>query len=408
MRTHTPTTLSPEAAAVLRATGLSRRGLMRGALLGGALLAGGGALAGCGTKGTKQTAASCVSTDLSATEKKLAFSNWPLYIDVDEKNKSKRPTLDAFIAKTGIQVTYTEDINDNNEFFGKIRNQLSACQSIDRDLIVMTDWMASRLVRLGWLQKLDKSKIPNVEANLLATLRGRSWDKTNDYAVPWQSGLTGIAYNAKVTKPVATIDELLSRADLKGKVTMLSEMRDTMGLLLAAQGNDPSNFTDAQFDAAIEKLKSAVSSGQIRKFTGNDYAQDLSKGDVAACVAWSGDVIQLQFDNDKINFVSPDSGVMLWSDNMLVPNKATHESNAEQLMDYYYDPKVAAELAAYVNYICPVQGAQAELAKTDAELAKNPLIFPDSATLSKAKIFMPLTDAQEKSYEQKFQQVIGA
>jgi spermidine/putrescine transport system substrate-binding protein len=417
MRTYTRTTLSrqrsdrrlsPEAAAVLSATGLSRRGVMRGAALGGAMLAGGGALVGCGTKGTKQTAASCVSTDVSATEKKLVFSNWPLYIDLNDKDKTKRPTLDAFIAKTGIQVSYTEDINDNNEFFGKIRNQLSACQPIDRDLIVMTDWMASRLVRLGWLQKLDKSKIPNVEANLLSTLRGRSWDKTNDYAVPWQSGLTGIAYNAKVTKPVATIDELLSRADLKGKVTMLSEMRDTMGLLLAAQGNDPSKFTDAQFDAAITKLKSAVSSGQIRKFTGNDYAQDLNKGDVAACIAWSGDVIQLQFNNDKINFVAPDSGVMLWSDNMLVPNKATHESNAEQLMDYYYDPKVAAELAAYVNYICPVQGAQDELAKTDAELAKNPLIFPDSATLSKAKIFMPLTDAQEKSYEQKFQQVIGA
>jgi spermidine/putrescine transport system substrate-binding protein len=188
----------------------------------------------------------------------------------------------------------------------------------------------------------------------------------------------------------------------------LSEMRDTMGLLLLDQGNDPSNFTEAQFDAALEKLKAAVSSGQIRRFTGNDYAQDLQKGDVAACVAWSGDVIQLNFEDEKIQFVTPDAGLMLWSDNMLVPNKATHLGNAEQLMDYYYDPKVAAELAAYVNYICPVRGAQVQMEKIDPDLAANPLIFPDSATLDKAKVFMALTEEQEKSYDQKFQQVIGA
>jgi spermidine/putrescine transport system substrate-binding protein len=390
---------------------LSRRSVLRGALGGGALLASGGglaALAGCGTKGTKQTEASCTSQDNSATEKKLIFSNWPLYIDVDEKDEKKRPTLDAFVTKTGVQVSYTEDINDNNEFFGKIRNQLSACQSVDRDIIVLTDWMAARLVRLGWVQKLDPNKIPNVDANLLESLRGRSWDKENKYAVPWQSGLTGIAYNGKVAKEVRSITELLTRADLKGKVTMLSEMHDTMGLLLLDQGNDPSNFTDAQFDAALEKLKAAVTSGQIRKFTGNDYAQDLQKGDIAACVAWSGDVIQLGFEDEKIQFVTPEAGLMIWSDNMMVPNKATHLGNAEQLMDYYYDPKVAAELAAYVNYICPVRGAQTEMEKIDKDLAANPLIFPDSATLGKTKVFMALDEDKERTYQQKFQQVIGA
>lgn len=390
---------------------LTRRAVVRGALGGGALLATGGGLAGlagCGTKGTKQTEASCVSQDSSASEKKLIFSNWPLYIDVDEKDKAKRPTLDAFVSKTGIQVSYTEDINDNNEFFGKVRNQLSACQPVDRDIIVLTDWMAARLVRLGWVQKLDMSKMPNVQGNLLESLRGRSWDKDTAYAVPWQSGLTGIAYNGKVTKEVRSISELLTRPDLKGKVTMLSEMRDTMGLLLLDQGIDPNNFTEAQFDAALEKLKAAVASGQIRRFTGNDYAQDLQKGDVAACVAWSGDVIQLNFEDEKIQFVPPEAGLMLWSDNMMVPNKATHLGNAEQLMDYYYDPKVAAELAAYVNYICPVRGAQVQMEKIDPELAANPLIFPDPATLNKAKLFMPLTEEQEKTYEQKFQQVIGA
>ncbi|SCG73969.1 spermidine/putrescine transport system substrate-binding protein [Micromonospora echinaurantiaca] len=387
---------------------LTRRGLLTGTLGSAALLAAGGALTGCGTKGAQQTEAGCVSEDLSGTEKKLAFSNWPQYMDVDEKDESKRPTLDAFIAKSGIAVTYTEDVNDNNEFFGKVQNQLAACQATERDIMVLTDWMAARMIRLGWIQKLDRSKLPNVEANLLPSLRGRSFDKDNQLAIPWQSGLAGLAYNGKVTTEIRTVDELLTRPDLKGKVTALSEMRDTMGLLLQSNGHDPSNFTPAQFDDALNKLKKAVDSGQIRKFTGNDYAPDLAKGDIAACIGWSGDVIQLGFEDEKVKFVVPESGVMLWSDNMLVPNKATHKANAEQLINYYYDPAVAAQLAAYVNYICPVQGAQAEMEKIDPELAANPLIFPDDAMLAKSKVFMALDEKQEREYEGKFQQVIGA
>jgi spermidine/putrescine transport system substrate-binding protein len=330
---------------------LTRRGLLTGTLGSAALLATAGTLAGCGTKGAQQTEAGCKSDDLSATEKKLAFSNWPQYMDVDEKDESKRPTLDAFIAKSGIQVTYTEDVNDNNEFFGKVQNQLAGCQPTGRDLMVLTDWMAARMIRLGWIQKLDRAKLPNVEANLLPSLRNRSFDSDNQLAIPWQSGLAGLAYNAKVTREIRTVDELLTRPDLKGKVTALSEMRDTMGLLLQAGGHDPANFTTAQFDDALNKLKKAVDSKQIRKFTGNDYAPDLAKGDIAACIGWSGDVIQLGFEDEKIKFVVPESGVMLWSDNMLVPNRAGHRANAEELINYYYDPAVAAKLAAYVNYI---------------------------------------------------------
>ena len=211
---------------------LSRRGLLTGTLGSAALLAAGGSLAGCGTKGAQQTEAGCVSEDLSGTEKKLAFSNWPQYMDVDEADESKRPSLDEFIAKSGIQVTYTEDINDNNEFFGKVQNQLAACQSTDRDIIVLTDWMAARMIRLGWIQKLDPAKIPNVQANLLPSLVSRSFDTENRISIPWQSGLAGLAYNGSVTKELRTVDELLTRPDLKGKVTALSEMRDTMGLLL--------------------------------------------------------------------------------------------------------------------------------------------------------------------------------
>ncbi|MFG2053492.1 PotD/PotF family extracellular solute-binding protein [Micromonospora sp. NPDC048930] len=387
---------------------LTRRGLLTGTLGSAALLATAGTLAGCGTKGAQQTEAGCKSEDLSATEKKLAFSNWPQYMDVDEKDESKRPTLDAFIAKSGIQVTYTEDVNDNNEFFGKVQNQLAGCQPTGRDIMVLTDWMAARMIRLGWVQKLDKAKLPNVEANLLPSLRNRSFDPDSQLAVPWQSGLAGIAYNGKHTTEIRTVDELLTKPELKGKVTALSEMRDTMGLLLQSNGHDPANFTTAQFDDALAKLKRAVDSGQIRKFTGNEYSTELAKGDIVACIAWSGDVIQLGFDDEKIKFVVPESGVMLWSDNMLVPNKGSHKANAEELMNYYYDPAVAAKLAAYVNYICPVKGAQAEMEKIDPDLASNPLIFPDEAMLSKSKVFMALDEKQEKDYETKFQQVIGA
>jgi spermidine/putrescine transport system substrate-binding protein len=400
--------MSPEASAVISALALSRRTLMRGTLASSALVAAGGVLAACGTEGQTQTTESCVSEDRSATEKTLAFSNWPLYIDVDDADQSKRPTLDAFTARSGIAVTYTEDINDNNEFFGKVQNQLASCQPTDRDLIVLTDWMAARLIRLGWLQKLDRARMPAVEKNLLPSLRNRSFDPAGEYSVPWQAGLTGIAYNGDVTGEIRTVDELLTRADLKGKVTALAEMRDTIGLLLQSNGHDPSNFTAAQFDDALAKLEKAVTSGQIRRFTGNDYTTELAGGDIVACMAWSGDIYQLSAENEKVRFVVPESGVILYSDDMQVPNKAAHKGNAEALIDYYYDPVVAAEVAAYVNYICPVEGARAEAEKIDPELAANPLVFPDETITSKAKGFMALDEATEKAYEQKFRAVVGA
>ena len=389
---------------MLRAIRPTRRTVLRGM----AAAAAGGVLTACGMPGTRQDPASCRSADESEQDRRLVMSNWPLYIDVDEEDESRRPTLDAFMEAAGIEVSYTEDVNDNNEFFGKVRNQLSACQAIDRDIIVLTDWMAARMIRLGWVQPLNRDRLPNVSANLLASLRGRPWDRETEYAVPWQTGLAGIAYNGNVTGEVRTMDELLTRPDLRGKVTMLSEMRDTVGLILLSQGRDPAEFTEDEFETALNALQAAVDSGQIRRFTGNDYAQELAKGDIAACVGWSGDVIQLNFEDENIRFVAPESGVMLWSDNMQVPNRATHQANAEALMNYYYEPAVAAELAAYVNYICPVEGAQAEMENIDPELAANELIFPDSSVLDGAKVFMALNEAQERIFEQKFQQVIGA
>ena len=393
--------------------GLSRRGFLRGASLSALALSSGPLLAACGTEGAQQTTESCVSEDLSATEKRLHWSNWPLYIDQAKVKQNGEkvtvyPSLQQFQEQSGIEVEYVTDVNDNAEFFGIVRNQLADCQSTGRDIFVLTDYMAARMVNLGWIQKLDRANLPNVEANLVENLRSPGWDKNRDYSVPWQSGLTGIAYNADLTGEVGSFEELLTRSDLKGKVSLLSEMQDTMIFMLLLEGANPEDFTDDEFSAACERLQKAVDSGQIRAFTGNEYAQDLVKGNVVACEAWSGDVIQLQFDNPDIKFVAPEEGLSLWSDNMIVPNKATHKTNAEKLMNYYYDPAVAAELAAWVNYICPVKGAQEEMVKIDPSLAENPLIFPDDTMLADTFDFMTLTSQQEQDYQSQFASVIGA
>jgi spermidine/putrescine transport system substrate-binding protein len=398
---------------LLGASAVSRRGFLRGAGLAGLGLGVPGLLSACGTEGASQTADSCVSKDLSSTQKTLNFSNWPLYIDEAEvkrngKKVTVNPTLEKFQKETGIKVDYVADVNDNNEFFGIVRNQLADCQPTGRDIFVLTDYMAARMVDLGWIQKLEKSKVPNVEANLASSLKSPSWDKNRDYSAPWQSGLTGIAYNAKLTGEVKSFEELLTRPDLKGKVTLLSEMHDTMLFMLLIDGADPDDFTDDEFAAATERLKKAVDSGQIRAFTGNEYAQDLAKGNVVACEAWSGDVIQLQFENPDIKFVAPEEGLSIWSDNMLVPNKASHKANAEALMNYYYEPQVAAELAAWVNYICPVSGAQDAMTKIDPELAENPLIFPDDQLLKNTYAMKALDQKTEQKYQKQFASVIGA
>lgn len=378
---------------------LTRRAMLRGTGIGGLAAV----LASCGTEGTGGPEATGGGEDLSETERVLAFSNWPLYIDVDDDGAM--PTLEAFQESSGITVEYTEDVNDNTSFFARIQPQLSAGQSIDRDIMVLTDWMAGRVIQLGWAAELGD--IPNA-ANLTEALQGVPFDPDRTYSLPWQSGLTGIGYNLAATgKEIRTIDQLLTDPDLNGRVTLLSEMRDTVGLVLLAMGKDPAGFTDDDFDAAIEMLQQAVDSGQIRQFTGNEYAPDLAQGNIAACTAWSGDVIQLQFEDDDIRFVLPESGGIIWSDNMLVPISSTHQANAEALMDYYYQPEVAAELAAWVNYICPVEGAREAMADIDPELAENPLIFPDEATLAQTNSFMELDEETEERYNQAFEQVSG-
>ena len=346
--------------------------------------------------------------DLSDKDKSVNWSNWPEYIDVDEGNASKHPTVQAFSARTGIKVNYTEDVNDNNQYFAKIQPQLAAGRAINADVFVVTDWMASKLHQLGYLQDLDHSAIPNLK-NLRPNLLNVPFDKGRKFSVTWQSGLTGIAQNPKATggRAIDSIDQLLTDRSLKGKVTLLTEMRDTIGMTLIDLGHNPEDFTDAQFNQALAKLQSAVDAKQIRQFTGNDYAQGLVSGDIAACLAWTGDVVQLKADNPDLLYKLPSAGYLLWSDNLVIPVRAPHKKNAEMLINYFYDPAVAAPVAEAVNYITPVNGTQAVLAKKDPAIAKNELIFPSTATLAKAKGFMELDAAQEKRYNAAFAKLSG-
>jgi spermidine/putrescine transport system substrate-binding protein len=380
---------------------LDRRTLLRG--LGGAGVAGALVLSGCGTPERKQAADDCVSEDLSAKEKELVVSNWPEYID--EEDEGYTTTIADFEKATGIKVAYTADVNDNNEFFAKVQNQLGSCTSTKRDMFVLTDWMAARMVQAGWIQKLDAANVPNLHANIIDSLANVSFDPKREYSAPWQSGLTGIAYNKSKVKEVRSFEELLTRSDLKGRVSLLTEMNDTMGLMLLSEGADPNKFTDAEWDKAMAKLQKAVADKQIRSFTGNEYVQDLSAGNIVACEAWSGDVAAAEDEN--LVFVPPEEGLMIWADNMLVPNKATHKANAEKWINHYYEPEIAAKLAAYVWYICPVKGAQEAMEKVDDSLVDNELIFPTEETLATTHSFMALKEGKQRQYQGDFADVIG-
>jgi spermidine/putrescine transport system substrate-binding protein len=385
---------------------LTRLELLRRAAAGGTVLTLPGILAACGGDDDEETGGS-MSTAKEELAGTLRFSNWTLYIDRDEKTK-KSPTLEQFRRKTGTTVKYVEDINDNATYFGKIQRPLSQGQSIDRDIIVLTDnsRFPGVMVDRGWAEKLDKSAIPNI-ANLQDSLAHPSFDPNRDFSLPWQSGMTGIASNLKLTKkPVTSIDQLLEDPKLKGKVTVLTEMADAMSLVMLANGDDPTKVDDASFDRAYKRIEKAVKNDQIRQFTGNDYTGPLSKGDLHAAMSWSGDVVQLTADNPNLEWHLADSGGDIWTDNMLIPTGGDVYT-ASTFMNFVYDPKIAAQIAAYVNYVSPVKGAKAELAKIDPKLADNPLIFPDEDTLSKVKIFD--ADAlNNQDYVEKWQTLIGS
>ena len=355
---------------------LTRNELLRRGAAGGALLAFPSILAACGGGDDGG------STGGGELEDVLNFANWPLYIDED-----KPTTLQDFTKQTGIKVNYFPEINDNAEYFAKVQGPLSQGDGIERDIFVFTDnsRFPGILVNEGWVQKLDKELIPNIE-NLVDAQSSPPFDPNREYSLPWQSGMTGIAWNEELTGPVESIEQLFEDPKLKGKVSMLMELADSVGLVMLANGDDPGSVTDDSFNAAIERVQGAVDSGQVIRFTGNDFAQPLTNGTFAASVAWSGDVVQLLADNPKLKWAIPKDGGMIWTDNMLIPTGGSVPT-ASTYMNYVYDPAVAARLVAAIAYVTPVKGAKEELAKTDPDMAANPLIFPDDETLSQVKQF---------------------
>ena len=399
----------PEMIAALAGTmrsSVSRRRLLQAAGIGSAAMMAAACGAG-GDSGSGAAGEAASAEDLSDTDKTLNWSTWVAYMDINEETGS-RPTLEAFQEQAGITVEYTEDVNDNNEFYAKVRTQLEQGQDIGRDLVVLTDWMAALWIENGYAQKLNPELVPN-SANLLPAWQGVSFDPNREYTLPWQSGFGALGWNKSAlqqaigTDTMNSLDQLFDPA-LNGRITVLSEMRDTMGILLAYQGADPTNFTDDEFSKAIELLTQQVDSGQIRQVTGNDYLAALESGDVIAVIGWSGDMVQL---GEDFGVALPESGGTLWTDNMLIPAMAQHKKNAELAMNYYYDPVVAATVAAYVQYITPVKGAKEAMAEIDPALVENQWIFPSEETLSNAYVFMTLTPEQNEKYEREFQSAIG-
>ena len=386
---------------------LSRRRVLAGA--GGLTLA--SLLAACGTGGNAGSPAGAAATaaaDLSESEKTVNWANWTLYLDYDDATGTY-PSLEAFSAATGIEANYSEDVDGNDTYFGKVQGQLSAGQDIGADIVTLTDWMAGRLIRLGYTQELDRGNMPNA-GNLLAGLQDVDFDPGRKHSITWQSGFAGIAWNKEAFPQGLKSVSDLWQPELKGRVEVLDEMRDTIGLLMLENGVDVSgDWGSNEFDNALDILSKQIADGQIRQVKGNSYKEDLISGDALAVIGWSGDITQLNFEEgDKWGFALPEAGGTLWSDNMLVPIGSPHKANAEKLMNYYLDPENAATVAAYVNYICPVEGAREVMESIDPELAENPLIFPTEEYLSLAHVVRTLTPDEETDFSDRFQTAIGS
>lgn len=388
---------------------LTRRRLLAGS----GALAGGGLLSACGTGGTGTAdptsagpggvpAPTFTQADRSDSDRLLQFSNWPFYIDPAKKRDVS--TLESFEQQTGITVEYSEDINDNEEFWAKVTPQLEMGQPIDRDIVVVTDDYARRFMRFAYAEPIDPQNVPN-KVNLLPDLE-RDWDPGRRYTLPWQNGITGLGVNRRAAgREVRTFADVLA-PDLAGKVSVSSEMSDTMTFFLLMRGSDPASFTDAEFQAALADFQEAFDRGQFRRVAGNDYAGDLVSGNVAVAIGYSGDVFQLTLEDPDVQFVVPEEGGGFFSDVMLIPAGAAHHLNAERLMNHYYDPEVAARLAAWVQYMTPVDGAREAMERVDPTQVDNTAIFPEATDLAAAHPFMALDDATELAYIRAYQGVI--
>ncbi|AKL74516.1 spermidine/putrescine-binding periplasmic protein [Actinobacteria bacterium IMCC26256] len=345
--------------------------------------------------------AACGGGGSDANKNAVSISNWPGYMG--------KTDIAAFKKATGIGVTYTEDINDNNEYFAKIQPNLQKGKSIGRDGFVLTDWMANRIINeVKWAQPLVAAKLPN-KVNLRPALASPAFDPKRKFSLPWTSGMTGIAYNIALTgKEIKTIDDFIA---VSGPTSVLSEMRDTVGLFMLADGKDLTKPTYENAGTAFNRLEKAISDGAITSFNGNDYVADLGTGNLAAAFAWSGDVAQITRDNPDVRFVIPESGGTLWSDNFMIPISSEKPDLASEWINFFYDPVNAAVLTSFIQYISPVEGVAEELIKLGgdaAKLADDPLVNPTEAVLATLSIFGPLNEAEEIRFDNRFAEIQGA
>jgi spermidine/putrescine transport system substrate-binding protein len=357
-------------------------------------------LAACG-EGEPKTAADAPVAAGGPVKGDLTISQWPLYID-----PGKNGTINEFEAAKGVRVKYLEDINDNAEFFAKLRPMLARGDSGGRSLITVSDWLAAKMYKLGYLQRLVKARLPNVQRNLIPALRHPAADPQRHFTVPWQSGMTGLIVRTDLAPGVDELKDLFDPR-YKGKVTMLTEMRDSVPLTLKSMGVDPERATTEQWLAAVDKIDEAAQSGQVRKFTGNEYIKDLPKGDTWVAMGWSGDAVQLQAENPNIRFVMPKEGCMLWSTSMEIPIGAPNPQAAQAFMNFVYDPKVQADIAEYINYVTPVKGVKEILRKRDPKLARSQLIFPSEAYTRNCSFEPVLGGAQGDKVTEAFQAALG-
>ncbi len=368
---------------MLASNRIDRRQFLKRVGAGGVLMLGGPALlAACGGGETAGT----------AEGNSLFVDNWIEYIDVDDSGES--PTLLRFETESGIDVTYNEGVNSNEDWFGKYQPQLAAGQATGIDVVVLTDYMAARMVRLGYVDTLDHANIPNM-SNLAPALQSPDFDPNRDYTLPWQSGFTGLAYDLDQTgRELTSLQDILDPA-FEGKVGLLEGYNDTVPLFLLMEGKDPQTATVDDYVAVCDKIAEVIASGQVRQVYGNDYLDALLSGDLAVAFGWSGDIASNQEAVPSLRFGFPQEGFMVWNDNMMIPKGAANKANAEAFMNYYYDPVNAAELAAYIWYVSPVTGAKEAVVDIAPELADSELIFPTDATLSNAHIVKAFTEEEE-------------
>ena len=381
------------------------------------------ALAGAGAGALAIALAACApggpdakltpAKDVSDTEKSLVWHNWSLYMD--EAEDGSYPSLLKFEKESGIKVEYKVEIDDNDTYYGKVKDQLMQGKDIGADVACPTEWMAARWVNNGYVQKMDAANIPN-KKNVAPAYLGAQFDPERDYTLPYQGILAGITYNKVAYKDATGKDAPGSLEDLwdpalKGRVGVLSEMRDTIGMILLAQGidiTDPNSLTSDAFMNAIDFFKGKVDDGQIARIKGNSYSEDLNNGDTIAAIAWSGDTVQLNLSagEEKYGFFIPESGTTISADLFTIPMGATHKRNVEELINFYYDPANAALLAAWVNYVTPIVGAKEEAIKIDPALAENQLIFPSEEFLKNAHGFRSLTGKEELAFSKAFQEIL--